>query len=204
MQRERLAQEGLRRRRVAQEDQPRRRALAVELAEEGLEQLGRPGLLGVARIVRSIAVVATVAVEEHLHAGLPAVLRERHHVGIVDRADVDALARGDVGERLEAVADRRRLLELERLGRRRHPGLQLGPDLVAAAGEEGLGLLEQERVVGRRDAADARRRAALDLILQAGPGAVLEDAVGAGAQRERAQQAPSVSLTAPEEANGPK
>ena len=114
--RQRLGQQRLRGRAVAQQDQPRRAPLGVELAEERLEQLGRPGVLGVARIVGPVAVVAAAPVEEHLDAGLAAVLRERDHVGIVDRADVDALARGDVRQRLQPVADRRRLLEFEALG----------------------------------------------------------------------------------------
>ena len=132
--------------------------LGVELAEERLEQLGRPGVLGMARIVGAIAVVAAAPIEEHLDAGLAAVLRQRDHVGIVDRADVDALARGDVRQRLQPVADRRRLLEVEALGRRlpsrAWSSARIG---VAAAGQERPRLLDQGGVVvaprcGRRRA----------------------------------------------------
>ena len=94
----------------------------------------------------------------------------------------------DVGERLQPVADRRGLLEGEVLARRLHLRLELGLDGAAAAGQERPGLLDQRGIVLGPDPADAGCRAALDLILQAGPGAVLEDAVGARADREGAQQ----------------
>ena len=48
--------------------------------------------------------------------------------------------------------------------------------------------LDDRVVLGLLDAADAGRRAALDLVLQAGPRAGREHAVGAGAQREGALQ----------------
>ena len=173
---------------MTEQDQPGRGALGVELPEERVQQLGRLGIVHVARIVGPIAVVATAPIEEHLHARLTAVLRQRDHVGIVDRADVDALARGDVRERLEAVADAGGHLEFEACRRVRHRRLELILDGIAAPGQELPRLLEQLPVLGRADPPDARRRAPLDLVLQAGPRAVVEDAVGAGAQRKGAQQ----------------
>ena len=79
-------------------------------------------------------------------------------------------------------------LELEACRGVRHRRLELILDGIAAPGQELPRLLEQLPVFGRADPPDARRRAPLDLILQAGPRAVVEDAVGAGAQRKGAQQ----------------
>ena len=59
-------------------------------------------------------------------------------------------------------------------------------DRAAAAGQEVLRLLDQPGVVVERDLAGAGTGAALDLVEQAGPGAVLVIAVGAGAQEEGA------------------
>ncbi len=77
-------------------------------------------------------------------------------------------------------------------------------DVPAAAGQKVLRLVDQPRIVRSTDAADARRAAALDLEQQAGPGAVIEDAVAARPQQKGFLQRNQVRLTAPAEANGPK
>ena len=59
-------------------------------------------------------------------------------------------------------------------------------DGEAAARQEILGLFHQPGVVVEPDLAGARARAALDLIEQAGAGAVLVITVRAGAQQKRA------------------
>ena len=56
--------------------------------------------------------------------------------------------------------------------------------LVLVAEQEALGVLDVARVVVGRDQAHARPRAALDLVQQARPRAVVEDGVLAGAQAE--------------------
>ena len=169
---------------MAGEDQPRRGLVAVELAEEGLEDLAwlrpRPG----AREVGAVAPVLVRPDEEHLHAGLPALLVQRHDVGLLDALGVDPLVRLHAGQRPDAVAERRGALELHRpagVGHRRreaflHPG--------RAAAEEQHGVLDQRAVVGLADQPDAGRAAALDLVQQARPRPALEHRVGAGAQQE--------------------
>ena len=59
---------------------------------------------------------------------------------------------------------------------------------MAAAGQESVRLAHQFGVAGKIDLAGAGRRAAADLVEQAGPGAALEERVGAGADQERALQ----------------
>ena len=91
-------------------------------------------------------------------------------------------------QRREAVAVDRGALEIELGGRLLHLGGQLVAHRLALAGEERVGLAHQLGVAGEIDLVGARRRAALDLVQQAGPRAALEEAVRAGAQQERALQ----------------
>src|ERR1700752_40586 len=59
---------------------------------------------------------------------------------------------------------------------------------MAAAGEEFGRLAHQLGVAGKIDLARAGPGAAADLVEQAGPGAALEERVGAGADQKRALQ----------------
>src|SRR4029079_5045769 len=61
-------------------------------------------------------------------------------------------------------------------------------DLAIASAQKVAQFANDGVVLGLVDAAHAGRRATLDLILQAGPGAGREHAIGAGAQREGALQ----------------
>ena len=87
-------------------------------------------------------------------------------------------------ERADAVAQLGRLLELERVGTRRHLRLERVDQLLLLALQEALGVGDVARVVVARDVVDARARAALDLVQQARPRAVREHRVLAGAQVE--------------------
>ena len=140
----------------------------------------------VARKERPIAVVLARTEEEDLHAGLARLVVDGDHIGIAHGRQVDALAHLDMGERLDAVAIGCGRLEFERVARRRHPIGKPALDLPAPPGKEGPRLLHQHVVVGLADPAHAGRRAALDLMLQAGPGAALQDRIRARAQREGA------------------
>ena len=110
-----------------------------------------------------------------------------------------------MGERLEPVADRGRLLELEALGGGRHLGLELGLDRAAAAGEELPGLLDQ-RGVARPASIRPTQGAVQRLIWYCRQGRVRFSKMLSGQERigNARSSAPSVSLTAPEDANGPK
>jgi hypothetical protein len=92
----------------------------------------------------------------------------------------------DGGQRRETVAIGGGALEVERLGRRLHLAGELLAHRVAAPGQERLGLPHQGGIVGRRDLTCAGRRAALDLVQQAGARAAVEHRVRAGADEERA------------------
>jgi len=109
-------------------------------------------------------------------------------VGFIDRGQGDRLMRLDVGERTDTVAQHRRAFEFE-LGRSLvHALRQCLLNLAVPATQEAAHLVDDGAVLGLVDAAYARRRAAFDLVLQAGPGARREYAVRAGAQRKGALQ----------------
>jgi hypothetical protein len=151
-----------------------------------------------------VAQVLAAAEEEHLDAGLAAGLVGRDHVGLVDAGDVDVLVRLDLGQRPDAVAVERGTLEVERLARRLHALDQRGLHRPAAPRQERLGVGDLGRIDLGRDLADAGRGAALDLVLQAGPGALGEHGVGAVAQQEGALQGDDRAVHRPADAKGPK
>ena len=80
------------------------------------------------------------------------------------------------------------LLEVERRRGLAHLLAEAALDRAAAAGEEIARLADELRIVVERDLAGAGRRAALDLVEQAGPGPVGVKTVRAGAQEERPLQ----------------
>ena len=141
-----------------------------------------------AREVGAVAEVLAGAQEEDLDADLPAFGMRREDVGLVDRRQADRLVRGDVGQGADAVAQDGGALELQ-IGRSLLHALRQGLlDLAIAAPQETADVLDDGVVLGLLDSADAGRGAALDLELQAGPGARGKDAVRTGAQREGALQ----------------
>ena len=103
-------------------------------------------------------------------------------------SEIDGLVGGDVGQRPQAVAVFGGLLVVEVLRRLLHQPLVHLPGILALALEEARRLLDQPAVVLEADLAGAGRRAALDLIEQAGPRAALEHGIRAGAQQERPLQ----------------
>ncbi len=128
------------------------------------------------------------AEKEHLDAGLPARLVAGDHIGIDDPGHMDVLVALHQRQRADAVADQRGGLEIERLGRFLHLHREALLDIVAAARQKQLSLLDQPGVFLAADAPDAGRAAALDLEQQARAGPVGEDAVAARAQQKRLLQ----------------
>ena len=167
--RQRLGEQPACRNLVREQDELRRRLVVVELRDERLQHLlDREALVG-AREIGAVAPIVAAAEEEHLDAGLPRLLMRGEHVGLLHRLRVDALARLDVAERGQPVAEARGALVVLLEARLVHQGMQPELHLVALAGEEGERLVDQRAVILGRDLAGARRRAALDLEQQAGP-----------------------------------
>ena len=173
---------------VRQQDEFRRRFVVVELREERGQHLFRSKRFLRARKIGAVAPVLSGAKEEHLDAGISALLMDGEHVGFLHGARIDALLRLDRRERGEAVAVKRRGFELEFAGGLFHFGRQLLLHQPAAAGQEILGLAHQFGIAGKIDLAGTRPRAAADLIEQARPRAAFKKRVGAGAHQKRALQ----------------
>jgi len=118
---------------MRQQDQLRRRLVVVELREERAQHLaGLEALVG-ARKVRAVAPVLPGAEEEHLDAGLSALLMDGEDVGLLDRLRVDALVRLHVRQRGETVAVAGGGLEIETVGGGLHLLLNLTAHGLAAA-----------------------------------------------------------------------
>ena len=118
-------------------------------------------------------------------------------VGVVIDVGGHDLLRLDRLEVLQLVAHLRGFLEVELLGGRLHAPRELDLSLVVAALEHLDRRTDVARIVLFGDQPDAGRRAALDLVLQAGTRAVGEIGVVAVAQAEQLLQLLSVSRTAP-------
>ena len=128
-----------------------------------------------------------VADLEHLRVRLRALDRDRDQVGVVERLAGDAAPLHQRAHRLEAVAVDGGALELLGVGRLAHLALEVALDVAVAAGEEVDDRVDPAPVLLAVDVADAGRRAALDVVVEAGDagaaprlgplaGAVLEQA----------------------------
>ncbi len=129
--------------------------------------------------VGAVAEVLPGAEEKHLDTGLAAGLKGGDHVGLAETLDVDVLAPLDLRQRPDPIAIGGRLLIGLPIGCFLHAPRQAPLDVLAPARQEIPRLSDQGVVFFRPDAPDARRGAALDLILQARAGARREDGVGA-------------------------
>ena len=178
--------------RRADDDQPRDRGRRrVVLGEELLGHLGLVALALVGEVEAVALGEHPVADLEHLRVGLGALDRDRDQVGGVERLAGDAAALHQRAHRLEPVAEDRRALELLGAGRLGHLALEVALDVAVAAGEEVDDRVDPAPVLLAVDVADAGRRAALDVVVEAGDaraparlgalaGAVLEQPARAG------------------------
>src|SRR5260370_19774132 len=82
----------------------------------------------------------------------------------------------------------RRALEIERQRRCLDFAGEVILDRLAAAGEERVRVAHQDTVLGKVDLIGTRRRATLDLVQKARPGAALEEGIAARAKEKRALQ----------------
>ncbi len=189
-------------RHVAGQDQSRRGLVAVELPDEGLEDLARLRPRPGAREVGAVAPVLMRADEEHLHAGVAALLVQCNNIRLLDGLGVDPLAGLNRRQRPDAVAQSGRPLELHSRTRRAHRAGQILLHAGRTAAEEQYRVLHQHRVVGLRDQPHAGRAAPLDLVQEARAGAAFEHAVRAAAQQERLLQLVQRAVHAPRRSEG--
>ncbi len=113
---------------------------------------------------------------------------QREDIGLGDSARIDPLLALDRGQSGNAVAQPRRALEFELFGGSIHFFGQTLAHRAGFSGQKIAGLARQLGVIFRRDFAGAGAGAALDLVQQAGPAAVVVKGIFAGAQEEGALQ----------------
>src|SRR5579884_60288 len=115
--------------------------------------------------------------EEGLDRHGSSLAGEREHVGVAEPFGVHGLAALDVGQRAQPVAIDGGEFVILPLRRLRHLLRQARLDAGRLAGEELLRFPDQLAIFPLVDPTDARRRAALDLVEKAWPGAVRKKAV---------------------------
>ena len=143
------------------------------------------GVLHVAGKVRPVTQVPAAAHHGQVDAGFAAMQLDGQDVGVnvgVFATQLHRLLMHDFGERRNLVAQLGRQLKLKQAGMVLHFALELGDDLLRLAAQKTLGVSNILRVIFSADMAYAGRRAALDLVEQAGPGAVVKDRVFAVTQ----------------------
>src|SRR5690554_6190059 len=169
--------------RVTDQNLPRHLAAQIVAREKCRQRLSLSGIVGNLGVKGAVADVMPATEEKHLYTG-DAVLG---HAG--DNIQVSLLA-GDVlpllnlAQRGDAVANLPRALELEPLRGFFHLSHELVDDDAALPFQEHLGVPYVLRVRFLVDVAHARRRAALNLILQTRPRAIAKIAVIALPYRE--------------------
>ena len=134
------------------------------------------------REIRPVAKVPSSAHHGQVHAGFSALHLHGQNVYIPVRHVVHRLLMQHIGQRGNLVAQLGRLLEFQLVGVRHHAFFQRRHHLLRIASQEFFGMRHILRVVFCRDVAHARCRTAFDLVQQAGPCAVIEHRVFAGAQ----------------------
>ena len=142
----------------------------------------------VRREIRLVAEMAAAAHHREIHADLPAQRDDREDIDVVVAADFDRLLMQHGRQRAHLVAHRRGLLEFQLGGEAMHLLLEFLHHFALPAEQETRCIRHIARVILVADQADARRRAAPDLMQQARPRAVGEHRVLAGAQLEHALQ----------------
>src|SRR5690606_33178872 len=169
---------------VRKQDRARRGLVVIELGQKGTEHGGslqrriRLGKIG------AIAPVLARAEKEDLYADRTAFLVDSENVSLLHCLRVDALVALHMRQGSQTIAKDRRPLEVLLLGRLLHGLRHLRLHLLAAAREKVPRLIYQRRICAMRDLAGARSRAALDLIEQARPSAVLEKGIRAASEQE--------------------
>src|SRR5581483_2049113 len=154
---------------VARDDDLRRHARrrAVVLEAEGLEDRVHVLALGVLEVERVPVDHLAAAQREDLHDRALALRREADDVDGADRLPLDRLALDEMLHGEEPVAVARRILEPLVARRLVHLLLELALDRPHVAREELDHAVDDRPVVLPGDVADARREAAVDVVVEA-------------------------------------
>ncbi len=171
----------------AQQNLGRRLPRKVVLRQEARQHLGFAAETALREEIGA-AEVAAAAHEHDRDAVLAAQCRDGDGVDVLPADAADRLARLDLLQHGDLVAQSCRLLERQPRRRSLHAPREVVDHLRVAAFEHLARIRHVPPIVGRGDETHARRRAALDLVLQAGSRAVAEKRVLAGTQPEQLLQ----------------
>jgi hypothetical protein len=165
--------------------------LAVRLEQELADQLTRGEVLHLVDDEAALAANPAAADVEDLDGRLELVLGDADHVGVGGIGQHDGLLLHRPGERADVVAQPGCPLVLLAAGGLGHVTFHPAHEPGGLSGHEVAEVADDLAVPLRGDAADARRRALVDVAEQAGPADLSsadEDALAAGAGREDSQQ----------------
>ena len=123
--------------------------------------------------------------EKCLNAHHAIFVRQRKDVSITYTGCIDCLRTLNKGQRFKAVTHHRRAFKIQRLCSRLHLFGQLGLNGGGFATKESFGVGNQLRIARPVDPIDTGRRAAFNLIQQAGPVTIVEETVAATAQQKQ-------------------
>ena len=164
------------------DDGRRRGAVDIVLHQKSRHDFIERRALRVLWKERAVSDVTAASYHDHVHGGEPLIGDGGNDVDVAGGRAFHELARLQLLQARDLVAQPRRALERERRGGLLHLSLQERQHLVGLALQKKRRVPDILLIFGLRDQAHARTRAALDLIEHAGPRAVDEDAVLAGAQ----------------------
>ena len=145
-----------------------RHLAAVVLQGEAPEHVRRGAVGGVLEVEAVPVGQAPVPQVEQLHVGGVAAARDAEHIGRAHAAAVGDLALRQVPHRHQPVAVPGRILELMLLGGLFHLGLEPPLERPHPARQELDHAVDDDAVLVPGDVADARGRAAADVVVEAG------------------------------------
>jgi hypothetical protein len=173
---------------VVQKNAGRCRLVGIKLRQERRQNLAVLRFFIVRGIEYTRAVIAVGAKEKHLNGRTAGIAMQGDDIGIPDARYVDILPRLNAGQHADAVAQPCGAFEIQRIAGGLHIGGQFMLNLLALALQEIDRIGDLFRIILLRNLAYARRRTALDMILQARPRAVGEKSIRAIAQQKAALQ----------------
>ena len=171
------------------DDQLRRHLMCqVMLGNEGFNDLRRLHFIGILRKKILVAEVAAAADHHQIDATDAGRDSAGDNVGIAAGFIADILSLAHLAQRADLVSIHRCLFVAQPLRRGSHARIQSFGHRILLAVEKQFGAACVFRIISVADQSHTRRRAAVDLVQQAGPRTMREYAVLAGTQAEHLLQ----------------
>ena len=178
------------------------RLVGIELCEESVEHFCLAHAFISARKISAIAPVLECAEEEDFHAELARLFDNGKDIRLFHRARIDPLLALYGRKRSNTIAQPRRALEFQRLGRLTHFASQMLAHGAAFARKKITRFIGERRIIVLRNLARARPCATLDLIQETGARAVLVIGIRTRAQQKGALQSVQCAIDCPDTRKG--